>query len=102
MTKPRIRARTPLPLPETRPDPAFIARWLACAAALQLGRTAGELAGRVDGRDLTVDIASTPPGRTQYMHSRSVAIMVRVGLLAPAHPGRHRLVLPPEPGPLAC
>ena len=98
MTEPRQRSHRPRPpLPETHPDPEFVARWLACAAALQLDRTARLLADRVDGRDLTVDTSSTPVGRSPYMHGRSIAIMVRAGLLEPAHPGRHRLVLPPEP-----
>lgn len=91
-------------LPETLPDhdtwAALLWPWLDridvelphCAVV------ARSLAYRVDGRDNTVDTERVRVG-TPAVHRRVVDELTAVGLLDAAHPGRHRVVLPPPVPP---
>ena len=82
--------------------------WLDAVDRLGIPRPARvlaqALAGRIDARDGTVDTerASRPGSRlpgTAFTQRRALATLVEAGLLVPASPGRHRLVLPPCEGP---
>lgn len=91
------------PLPETLPDhdtwAALLWPWLD-RIDVQLPHAAvvaRSLAYRVDGRDNTVDTDRVRVG-TPAVHRRVVDELAAVGLLEPANPGRHRVVLPdPDP-----
>ena len=91
------------PLPETLPGPdAWSALlWPWCdrvdAELPHCAVVARSLAYAVDGRDGTVDTERVRVG-TPGVHRRVVDELAAVGLLEPAHPGRHRVVLP-EPVP---
>lgn len=89
------------PLPETLPDhdtwAALLWPWLdridvevpGCAVV------ARALAYGVDGRDGTVDTERLRHGITSIERQRAaVDELLTAGLLEPAHPGRHRVVLP--------
>jgi hypothetical protein len=95
-------ARYSPPLPEALPDhncwAALLWPWLdriddvapGCAVV------ARSLAYAVDGRDNTVDTERcrvTSRGRQREV----VAELVALGLLESSNPGRHRVVLPPDP-----
>jgi hypothetical protein len=68
---------------EVRPGCAIVARSLAYA---------------VDGRDRTVDTERVRPGVTPARQRAAVDELCSLGLLEPANPGRHRVVLPELPG----
>jgi hypothetical protein len=108
----RFRPRRSSPLPESAPNvddwAALLWPWLDAVDRLGIPRPARvlaqALAGRIDARDGTVDTerASRPGSRlpgTAFTQRRALATLVEAGLLAPASPGRHRLVLPPCEGP---
>jgi hypothetical protein len=57
---------------------------------------ARSLAYAVDGRDDTVDTERVRVGTTEA-HRAAVDELTTAGLLEPANPGRHRVVLPPVP-----
>ena len=87
------------PLPEALPDPdtwaALLWPWLdrIDLELPQCAVVARWLAYAVDGRDGTVDTEQVRVG-TPGVHRRVVDELAAVGLLEPAHPGRHRVVLP--------
>lgn len=88
-----------MPLPETLPDhdtwATLLWPWLdridiehsTCAVV------ARNLAYAVDGRDNTVDTERVRYG-TPEAQARAVDELTACGLLEPAHPGRHRVLLP--------
>lgn len=92
------------PLPETLPDhdtwAALLWPWLDridvelphCAVV------ARSLAYHVDGRDETVDTDRVRVG-SRGNHRRAVDELAAIGLLEPANPGRHRVVLPERVAP---
>jgi hypothetical protein len=92
------RRRRPV-LPETAPDPdvwaALLWPWLT--AAQRCGPPAAALArilcSRVDARDLTVD-TERRFGCADCVYARVLSHLTEAGLLVPANPGRHRIVLP--------
>lgn len=91
--------RPPHPLPETLPDhdtwAALLWPWLdrIDVELPQCAVVARSLAYHVDGRDSTVDTDRVRVG-TPAVHRRAVDELRAVGLLEPANPGRHRVVLP--------
>jgi hypothetical protein len=94
------RYRRPRPaLPETAPDPDVWAAvlWPWLTAAQRCGAPAAALArvlcSRVDGRDLTVH-TERRFGCADCTYARVLGHLIEAGLLVPANPGRHRIVLP--------
>ena len=92
------RRRRPV-LPEPAPDPdtwaAVLWPWLTAAQrcgapARALARV---LASQVDAHDLTVD-TERRCGCAAVPYARVLSHLVEAGLLVPANPGRHRIVLP--------
>ena len=87
------------PLPEALPDhdtwAALLWPWLdrIDREVPQCAVVARSLAYAVDGRDGTVDTEQVRVGSPE-VHRRVVDELAAVGLLEPAHPGRHRVVLP--------
>ena len=87
------------PLPETLPGPdawnALLWPWCdrVDAELPHCAVVARSLAYAVDGRDGTVDTERVRVG-TPGVHRRVVDELAAVGLLEPANPGRHRVVLP--------
>lgn len=107
----RFRPRHPDPLPEAAPDSdtwaALLWPWLDAAERLGVPRPALLLAraltGRVDARDGTVSTEreirpGAPMPGTPFTRRRALITLVEAGLLVPASPGRHRLVVPPPRG----
>lgn len=103
------RPRRP-PLPEAAPDADDWTRllwpWLDAVERLGIPRPAALLAAalteRVDARDDTVDTEreirpGAPLPGTPFTQRRALITLVEAGLLVPASPGRHRLVVPPSP-----
>jgi hypothetical protein len=94
------RYRRPRPaLPETAPDPdvwaALLWPWLTHAGRCgpAVAALARVLASRVDARDLTVH-TERRFGCADCVYARVLSHLVEAGLLVPANPGRHRIVLP--------
>jgi hypothetical protein len=96
------------PLPEAAPGPDDWSRllwpWLDAVERLGIPRPAAALAvvlaGRVDIRDDTVNTEreirpGAPLPGTAFTQRRALITLVEAGLLVPASPGRHRLVVPP-------
>lgn len=107
----RFHPRHPAPLPETAAGADDWARllwpWLDAVERLGLPRPAAQLARalteRVDARDDTVDTEreirpGAPLPGTPFTQRRALITLVEAGLLVPASPGRHRLVVPPPRG----
>ena len=106
----RFRPRHPDPLPEAAPDAddwhRLLWPWLDAAERLGVPRhallLARALTGRVDARDGTVSTEreirpGAPLPGTPFTQRRALITLVEAGLLVPASPGRHRLVVPPSP-----
>ena len=101
----------PAPLPEAAAGPDDWTRllwpWLDAAERLGVPHHALVLAraltGRVDARDDTVSTEreirpGAPLPGTPFTQRRALITLVEAGLLVPASPGRHRLVVPPARG----
>jgi hypothetical protein len=90
------------PLPESLPDhdtwAALLWPWLDRIDEVKPGCAvvARSLAYAVDGRDNTVDTERVRVG-TRRVQREVVDDLCSLGLLEPANPGRHRVVLPPDP-----
>lgn len=108
----RFRPRYHDPLPEAAASADDWTRllwpWLDAVERLGIPRPAATLAAalteRVDTRDDTVDTEreirpGAPLPGTPFTQRRALITLVEAGLLVPASPGRHRLVLPPSGGP---
>jgi len=92
------------PLPESLPDhdtwAALLWPWLDRIDKIrpQCAVVARSLAYAVDGRDNTVDTERVRPGvRSPEAQRAVVDELTGLGLLEPANPGRHRVVLPDLP-----
>jgi hypothetical protein len=107
----RFRPRRHPPLPEAAADADDWTRllwpWLDAVERLGIPRPAALLAAalteRMDARDDTVDTEreiapGAPLPGTQFTQRRALITLVEAGLLVPASPGRHRLVMPPPRG----
>jgi hypothetical protein len=92
-------ARYAPPLPEALPDAdawaGLLWPWLDRIDEVRPGCAvvARSLAYAVDGRDDTVDTERVRVG-TRARQAEVVDELCDLGLLEPAHPGRHRVVLP--------
>jgi hypothetical protein len=92
------------PLPETIPDHQtwhdLLWPWLDRIDGIRphCAVVARSLAYAVDGRDHTVDTERVRPGVSTPAAQRAVVDeLTGLGLLEPANPGRHRVVLPDLP-----
>jgi hypothetical protein len=104
-----VRRCSPFALPEAGPGADDWARllwpWLDAVERLGIPRPAAALARLlaplVDVRDGTVNTERVRAGTlvpgtgTRFTQRRALATLVDAGLLVPASPGRHRLVVPP-------
>ena len=100
--------RCPRPLRTPTTGTRLLWPWLDAVERLGVPRhallLARALTGRVDARDGTVSTEreirpGAPLPGTQFTQRRALITLVEAGLLVPASPGRHRLVVPPSADP---